>query len=203
MIRNSSGSLVCDPFVKAEDYRSRFASHSTPVSPTLPSSPHASNHVFPSALTARRMHQLLYDLNVSKPAGPDGIPPIGLKIFAPEVSPVLYHLFLLLTKLLSALQWRSQLFFLSQNMEAVLNTTAIDPSSSISWFMSLGSCFPRLIASVSRSRRLAGWPPIRILLARFYRQSINCHPTSAALDDHEETYLVSLDFSKTLRCVLH
>lgn len=83
-IHNSSGFQICGLLDKAEDYASQFASSSISLSPTYSFSS-ISSHVFLPGTTARKISQVLYNMNVSKPSGSDGIPASILKMCSTAV----------------------------------------------------------------------------------------------------------------------
>lgn len=75
-ICNSSGDLVCEPYGNGEVFVSRFASISVLLRfPTSPAS-FPIVLIFLLRISTRKVHQALRSLTVSKPPGPNGIPPI-------------------------------------------------------------------------------------------------------------------------------
>ena len=92
---SSDGSISNDPQSKANIFAAQFASNSTlddsgKTPQNYPSSPET---MPPVSFTTRKVRNILYHLDSTKAAGPDGIPPIVLKKCAPELAPVLSKLY--------------------------------------------------------------------------------------------------------------
>lgn len=86
----SSSDLVYEPYAKAEVFASRFTFNSTlPHFPISRASSSPTVSLFLRCISTMNISRTFRSLGVSKPLGPDGIPPIDPKICAPDLAPLL------------------------------------------------------------------------------------------------------------------
>ena len=89
--KKNSGSSSCTPSSKVNLFASTLASNSNLNDQDFQPPLYPTSTII--MFSTRKLRKVLLQLNTSKSSGPDGIPAIVLKFYAPEFAPVLNKLF--------------------------------------------------------------------------------------------------------------